>query len=149
MPEFLSSAGPYLPFLLFLLGVLFVFGLPKRKKTYYGQTMDAPAPEPPKLVHETDLGKPEEPEELTLGKRVAAIAFLSFWLTGWTAGCYFALITAAELSYGDEGYIFIRIWLALAIPAWFFVAWTLFRLFRGDNVEISFDGDGGGDGGGD
>lgn len=137
--------GELLLFLLFGAGVLWMLRKPK-KKVYFGQTFEE-KPRPPEIVHQNDVEDDDTPKELTVGARIGAILFFSVWLTGWTFGCYFALTTAAGLSYGEEGYIFLRIWLAMAIPAWFFVAWTLFRLLRGDNVEFSSDGDGGGDGG--
>ena len=146
--------GTWLLFLfLIVLGLYWVFRSP-RKKVYYGQTFEEKPPvgEHPPVRDVLEGGKSEDddaPKELTPGTRIAAILFLGVWLTFWTFGCYFALVTAAELSYGEEGYIFLRIWLAMAIPAWFIVAWTLFRLLRGDHVDISFDGDAGGDGGGD
>lgn len=145
--------GELLLFFLFVAGVFLMFRGSK-KKTYYGQTLgDAPSPYehpgPPILVSDNDLEREpsEEPEKMSLGKRIGGIVFLSIWLTIWSFGCYVALTTAAQLSYGEEGYIFLRVWLAMAIPAWFLAAWTLFRLLRGDHVEFSFDGDGGGDGG--
>jgi hypothetical protein len=125
--------------LLYVAGLFWVFGRP-RKRVYYGQTFEEKPPSP-ELVVQNDDATEETPKELTPGARLGAILFLSIWLIVWTAGCHMALITAVDLSYGEEGYIFLRIWLAVAIPAWFFVAWTLFRLLRGDNVEISFDGD--------
>ena len=144
--------GEFLLFVLFVVGVYWMLRYP-RKKVYYGQSFEEPPPKPgskPTLVHSNARDDTEDgPKELTRGGRIAAIVFLSVWLSFWTVGCYFALGEAARLSYGDEGYIFIRIWLAIAIPGWFFAAWTLFRLFRGDHVEINFDGDAGGDGGGD
>ena len=139
--------GELLLFLLLLIaGLYWVFGKP-RKKVYYGQSFEEDPPSP-KLVVKNDVEDEDEPKKLTPAARIGAILFFSVWLTGWTFGCYLALTTAAELSYGEEGYIFLRIWLAMAIPAWFFAAWTLFRLLRGDNVEFSSDVDsGGGDGG--
>lgn len=139
--------GEVLLFLVFAAGVIWMFRKPK-KKVHYGQTFEDT--QPPSKVRRRDLDNNEgAPKEMTPGARLGLILVLSVWLSFWTFGCFMALTTAAELSYGQEGFIFLHIWLALAIPAWFFVAWTLFRLFRGDNVGISFDGDADGDGGGD
>jgi len=137
--------GELLLFLLFVAGVFWMFR-PRRKKVYYGQTFEEKPP-PPKLVVQNEIEDEDEPKELTFGARLGAIVFFSVWLTGWSFGCYFALTSAAALSYGEEGYIFLRVWLAMAIPAWFFVAWTLFRLLRGDHVEFSSDSDGDSGGG--
>lgn len=122
----------------------------RRKKTYYGQTLGEPSSpyespvEQPEVQAASDTD--ETPEKLTLGKRIFGICFLSVWLSIWSVGCYVALTAVTQIRYGEEGYIFLRIWLALAIPAWFFAAWQLFRLLRGDDVELDFDGDGhGGD----
>ena len=118
----------------FVLGYAALVGMArfsaKSRKSYYGQTM------------ETDPASPDAPERMSRGKRLWAIGFLTVWLFGWTFGVYVALETRLGLSPGQEGYIFMTIWLAAAIPAWFFVVWILFRLYRGDDVDMEFDGDG-------
>ena len=113
----------------------------RRPHDYYGQSMGQPEPPRPQPV------EPDLPKKMTMAGRLFAIVFFSVWLTGWTAGCYMAGRAWLGLSFGDEGYIFLLVWLAIAVPGWFFAAWTLFRLLRGDDVELSFDGDdsGGGD----
>ncbi|MGR3513656.1 MAG: hypothetical protein ACU0GG_12915 [Paracoccaceae bacterium] len=139
--------GELLLFLLFVVSVIWMLRR-RKKKAYYGQTLgDVPSPyaraEPPNPVDDTvaDADPGEDPEPMTLGKRIGGIVFLSVWLTGWSFGCYFAIQERMRLSYGDEGYIFLTIWLAIAIPGWFIAAWTLFRLLRGDEVEFNMDGD--------
>ncbi len=118
----------------------------RRERQDFGRTSEKmPTPRQPKSKH-PENGE-DDPEPLTMGKRIGAIAFLSFWLSIWSVGCYFALVTRVGMQYGEEGFIFLTIWLGVAIPAWFFVAWTLLRLLRGDHVDIRFDGDGDGDGG--
>lgn len=117
----------------------------RRKKTYYGQTLgDVPSPyEKPALVAKGDDADDasEEPEKMSFSKRMSGITFLSVWLLLWSGGCYAALSVRLTLSPGDEGYIFMTIWLLFAIPAWFIAAWTLFRLLRGDEVEFNTDDD--------
>ncbi|MEM9427035.1 MAG: hypothetical protein AAGA06_10070 [Pseudomonadota bacterium] len=144
--------GEVLLFLLFVAGVFWMFRKP-RKKSFYGQTLgENPRVkwERPAIVPsaDTEVDASDTPEKMSLGKRLYGIVFLIFWLSIWTSGCFVALKARLAMSFGDEGYIFLTIWLALAIPAWFLAAWTLFRLLRGDQVEFSSDGDGDGDGDG-
>lgn len=87
------------------------------------------------------------PISLPPQKRLAGIGFLSLWLFLWTIAVYFAAREWLTLSYGDAGYLFLLFWCGIAIPIWFFVAWTIFRLLRGDEVEFGFDGDGDSNGG--
>ncbi|MEM7632758.1 MAG: hypothetical protein AAF227_12225 [Pseudomonadota bacterium] len=119
--------------------------LRRREKTYYGQTLgDVPSPydKPVKVAKSDDEDNvSEEPEKMSFGKRLSGIAFLSVWLLLWSGGCYAALSVRMTLSPGDEGYIFMTLWLLLAIPAWFIAAWTLFCLLRGDEVEFNMDDD--------
>ena len=135
--------GQVLLFLLFLVGVYWMFRKPK-KTSYYGQTLgNAPSPyeaSKPVLAAERDPDVADLPEKMSLGKRLYGIVFLSVWLSGWSVGCYLALQERLKLSYGDEGYIFLTIWLAIAIPGWFLAVWTLLRLLRGDEVEFNTDG---------
>ena len=107
----------------------------RRPKRYYGQTMrDA-------VQSADEPGEVDAPEKMSLAKRLFAVTFFSVWLTVWTAGCYMAGRAWLGLSWGDEGYIFLLIWLTLAIPAWFIVFAVLLRLLKGEDVELSFDGD--------
>lgn len=119
--------------------------LRRRKKTFYGQTFEH-------TEASSTTSKPLEEEDdtpyvLTTKKRIAGILFLGVWLSFWTLGVGFATREWLTLSYGDQGYVFLAFWLAIAIPGWFFVAWTIFRLLRGDHVEFQFDGDGDSGGG--
>lgn len=117
----------------------------RAKPRYYGQTFGDPVSPYDKVESEAPSVAGDNLEEkVKRSARLSTIVFLSVWLTGWTIGCFFALRTWVSLSYGEEGFIFLTIWLAMAIPAWFFVAWTLVRMIRGDEVEFSGDEDGDG-----
>lgn len=114
----------------------------RRPKKYYGQTAEvSPRAED---AAEPTLNQGEEGAEsppMTSGQRVYAITFLTVWLPFWTVACYFAFQEWSPLSFGDEGFIFLGIWLTFAIPGWLIAAWTLFRLLCGDNISLTFDGD--------
>lgn len=120
---------------LLILSLLRLWWRRRRPKRFYGQTMRDP------VLPTAEPGEVDAPEKMSLTKRLFAVAFFSVWLTVWTAGCYMAGRTWLGLSWGDEGYIFLLIWLTLAIPAWFIVAVLLLRLLKGDDVQLSFDGD--------
>ena len=92
------------------------------KKRFYGQSYD------------DDTAYP--PEKLSAQKRKAGVRFLSIWLFFWTFGLVLALRKWLALNTGDTELRFISIWLIFAIPGWFYAAWTLFRLLRGDNIEF-------------
>ena len=113
---------------------------PRKTKTYYGQTFEDRS-------HDPVVATQNEPKTpMSRGARIYGIGFMTVWLTGWTFGCYLAFGTWMMLEWGEEGSIFLLVWLSFAIPAWFLAAWTLVRLIRGDDVDIEFgDGDGGGD----
>ncbi|MEO9825486.1 MAG: hypothetical protein ABJF50_13800 [Paracoccaceae bacterium] len=122
---------------LFAALVAYVHFKRSKKKRLYGQTFDDVASPKLKPVATDDA----LPEKLTLKRRLAGIAFLTFWLCIWTLGIYVAGHTWLSMSQGEVGYTLLMLWLVVAIPAWFFAAWTLFRLLRGDDIKIEFDGD--------
>lgn len=118
------------------LAVFLYFARPKKKRPY-GQTFDDVEPPASKPVETEDT----LPEKLSRKKRLGGIAFLIVWLSIWTFGIFVAGSTWLSMSQGEVGYVFLMIWLVFAIPAWFFAAWILFRLLRGDDVDIRFDGE--------
>lgn len=127
-----------------LMLVVCVFTLRKRRKSYYGQTLQDTAPKAGDTFDpQTD---PDEvnAEPMSRAKRLGAILFLSVWITFWTGAIVVCWGALRELSYGEQGFIFLRIWLVGASVGWIFVAYTLFRLIRGDDIDIQFDGDGDG-----
>lgn len=116
---------------------VYLFFTRSKKKRLYGQTYDDVEPPASKPV------KADEtlPEKLGFKKRLGGIAFLIVWLSIWTFGVFVAGSTWLFMSQGEVGYVFLMIWLVFAVPAWFFAAWTLFRLLRGDDIDIKFDGE--------
>lgn len=99
-----------------------------RRQTYFGQTIE----------HDRSG---DVPEPMSRGKRVFLIAFLTVWLFGWTFGVLLVLAEWRSTTSQSDDFIFMSIWLCVGIPGWFFVAWTLFRLYRGDDVDVNMDGD--------
>lgn len=137
----IDSASDVLIGLLILVGVFWLRRRLRREKRYYGQTFDENPSESAAeaRVHASD--PKEEDTKMTRVDRVYAIVFLCIWLPFWTVGCLFAFQEWQQLSYGDEGFIFMSIWLAAAIPGWFFGAWMFIRLLRGDDINMTMDGD--------
>ena len=118
----------------------------RKPERFYGQTMGDPGSKPvqnstPKLVFEREAdAETDLPEHyISPSERVGHLAFMLVWITGWSFGVFFAARSWLSMSLGEEGFIFLSFWLAFAIPGWFFAAWVIFKLLRGDHFEINSD----------
>jgi hypothetical protein len=60
------------------------------------------------------------------------IAFLGFWLAGWTVGILFAVgaLVGTLGSFGFET-VFLVVWVIAALAGWAFAVWVLLRLVQG------------------
>ncbi|HUS54826.1 MAG TPA: hypothetical protein VMY41_12610 [Thermohalobaculum sp.] len=83
-------------------------------------------------VWETAPDSTDHAAPASAGFRWVVIAFLTFWLTGWTAGIGFAFNALLSVWPDDlAGGGFLIIWLIFAVSGWVFVVRAIIGLLRG------------------